>query len=128
MANAVRIGDAYGIYARDVFNRAAFRIHLARLGMEFSTDPYVNLLSSGRFSCRDWGKFEPAFLIGGGPYPEDDYAVEDRRGGLTPFMLGVLRIGKLDPAELAHLARFIRRAPILVSNNPRAVLESLKAA
>jgi hypothetical protein len=127
MINACRIGDRYGLYARDVFNRASFRIHMSRLGVEFADDPYVRLLPTGRFDCRDWGEFDPEFMVGGGPYPQDPDEVENRRGGMTPFMFGVLRMGRITAAELKHLAAFVRRAPVLSSQSPRAVVEQLVA-
>lgn len=126
--NAVRLGGAYGLYSRDLFNRSSFRIHLARLGVEFAGDPYVELLPSGGFSCRDWGEFEPEFLVAGGPFPRDDREVVDRSGGLAPFMFGVFRMGRITAPELALLARFVRRAPVLSSRSPHALVETLQAA
>lgn len=128
MTNAVRIGGSYGLYTRDLFNRSSFRIHMRRLGAEFADDPYVTLLPSGSFRCGDWGEFEPEFLVAGGPFPSDDFAVEDRGGGLAPFMFGVLRVGRITAPELALLARFVRRAPVLSTKSPHALIDVLKAA
>ena len=128
MATACRMGDMYGLYMRDLFNRASFRLHMSRLGVEFADDPYVTLLESGRFRCRDWGEFEPSFLVAGGPFPTDPDEVENRRGGLAPFMFGVARLGRITPPELAHLARLVRTAPVLASQSPRAIVEALQAA
>jgi hypothetical protein len=128
MINACRIGDRYGLYGRDVFNRASFRVHMSRLGVEFAEDPYVRLLPSGRFDCRDWGEVDPDFMIGGGPYPPDPEQVDNRRGGMAPFMFGVLRMGRITAPELKHLAGFVRRAPVLSSQSPRAVVGQLAAA
>jgi hypothetical protein len=128
MATACRIGDVTGIYMRDLFNRASFRIHMSRLGADFAEDPYVSLLPSGKFECRDWGEFEPGFLVSGGPFPTDPEEVDDRRGGMAPFMFGVFRLGRITPAELGHLARFVRHAPVLASQSPRAVMDALRAA
>jgi hypothetical protein len=128
MINACRIGERYGLYSRDLFNRASFRVHMSRLGVEFAEDPYVRLLPSGRFDCRDWGEFDPEFMVSGGPFPRDPEEVDNRRGGMTPFMFGVLRMGRITASELKHLAGFVRRAPVLSSQSPRAVVEQLAAA
>ncbi len=128
MINACRIGDRYGLYARDIFNRASFRVHMSRLGVEFADDPYVRLLPSGRFDCRDWGEFDPEFMVAGGPYPQDPEEVENRRGGLAPFMFGVLRLGRITAPELKHLSSFVRRAQVLSSQSPHAIVEQLAAA
>ncbi|HEY7874621.1 MAG TPA: hypothetical protein VIG64_05815 [Actinomycetota bacterium] len=128
MANAIRIGDRYGLYTRGSFNRESFRLHLKRLGVEFANDPYSVLSPDGAWQCRDWGRFSPSFMIVGGPYPDDPEAVEDRQGGLVPFMFGVLRVGRITAPELALLGRFVRTAPLLASFSPRAIVESLTAA
>lgn len=127
-ATACRLGDAYGLYARDLFNRSSFRIYMRRLGVEFSDDPYIELTSTGRLKCNDWGEFDPEFVVGGGPYPKEEEEVEERRGGLTPFMLGVLKFGPMKPDELALLTRIIRAAPVLVSRSPSSIVDTLKAA
>jgi hypothetical protein len=128
MANAVRIGDRFGLYTRDTFNRSSFRIHMKRLGVAFAEDPYVVLEPGGTFTCRDWGRFTPEFMVAGGPYEGDEEDVTDRRGGLAPFMFGVLRIGQIAAPELALLARFVRTSPVLSSRSPQAVVATLKAA
>jgi hypothetical protein len=128
MATACRIGGTYGLYTRDIFNRSSFRLHMSRLGVEFAEDPYVRLLPSGRFDCRDWGEFDPGFMVAAGPFPEEPEEVEDRRGGMAPFMFGVLRLGRITAPELVHLARFVRSAPVLASQSPRSIVEALRAA
>jgi hypothetical protein len=128
MANAIRIGDRYGLYTRDAFNRESFRVHLKRLGVKFAGDPYSVLNPDGTWACRDWGQFSPDFMVVGGPYPRDMEAVEDRQGGLVPFMFGVLRVGRITAPELALLGRFVRTAPLLASYSPAAIVETLSAA
>lgn len=127
-ATACRVGGVHGIYTRDLFNRSSYRLHLSRLGVEFADDPYVTLMPSGWFKCADWGEFEPRFLIAGGPYPQDDEGLVDKRGGLVPFFFGILRVGQIAPSELVHLAKFVRRAPVLSSRNAQAVVEAVRAA
>jgi hypothetical protein len=128
MATACRVGNTYGLYMRDLFNRASFRIHMARLGVEFADDPYTRLLPSGSFGCRDWGEFDPEFLVSGGPFPRDPEEVEIKRGGMAPFMFGVFRLGRITPVELGHLARFVRRARVLASQSPHAIVGAVHAA
>jgi hypothetical protein len=128
MATACRIGDTYGIYMRDLFNRASFRLHMARLGVEFAHDPYTKLVPSGRFECRDWGEFDPEFLVSGGPFPRDPEEVEVKRGAMAPFMFGVFRLGRITPPELVHLGRFVRNARVLASQSPHAVVTAVQAA
>ena len=128
MANAVRIDGRHGLYTRDTFNRSSFRLHMRRLGAEFAEDPYVVLEPDGSFTCRDWGSFVPDFMVAGGPYEGDVEDVTDRRGGLAPFMFGVLRVGQIGAPELALLARFVRDSPVLSSRSPQAVVATLKAA
>jgi hypothetical protein len=127
MINACRIGERYGLYSRDLFNRASFRVHMSRLGVEFAEDPYVRLQPSGRFDCRDWGEFDPEFMVSGGPFPQDPEEVENRRGGLAPLMFGVLRMGRITASELKTLASFVRRSHVLSSQSPRALVEQLAA-
>lgn len=122
LATACRIGESCGIYTRDIFNRSSFRLHMTRLGAEFAEDPYVTLMPSGAFRCQDWGEFDAQFMIAGGPFPTDEDAVDDRSGGLAPFMFGILRAGQIRPSELALLGKFVRRAPILASHSPQAIL------
>lgn len=122
-----RLGDRYGLYLRDLFNRSSYRLHMSRLGVEFAGDPYTKLEPSGLFSCRDWGEFEPQFLVAGAPYPEDENDVEDRSGGLAPFMFGILRVGQITAREIAVLSALVRRAPVLASLSPAAIVDRIEA-
>jgi hypothetical protein len=121
-----RIGDKPGLYLRDLFNRSSYRLHLSRLGVEFAEDPYTRLMASGLFDCRDWGEFEPQFVIAGGPYPADENEVIDRGGGLAPFTFGILRVGQITSPEIAHLSALVRRVPVLASRSPQAVMRLLQ--
>lgn len=126
MATACRFEGKHGLYTRDLFNRASFRLRMTRLGMEFADDPYVRM-SADAFSCLDWGEFRPEFVIGGGPYPRDEDALEKRKGGLTPFMFGILRVGQVTGSDLATIAKLVTDVPVLVSQSPKAVLEAVAA-
>lgn len=100
---ACRLDGKTGLYGADVYNRSAFRRRLARFGMDFSEDPYVELGPNHRFRSQDWGDFDPRFFIVGVGTPEQE-AVVEMPGAMVLVLLSNSRFGELTPAELHVLA------------------------
>jgi hypothetical protein len=121
-----RIDGRQGLYGRDVFNRSLFRIKLARLGMEFASNPFVVLEPNGTFESAEWGPIEPTFVIldGGGDTPEDVFTTE---GALLVFTLATFRLGPLGPDDLAALKRVGANLRALASDEPEALIRTLSS-
>lgn len=122
---AVRIGDAYGLYARDFFNRSVYRRRLQRQGAELSASPVV-LFEEGSFSTPDWGAFEADFAVFGDHSP-DDPTPYTLKPGEVAFALMTYRIGQPSPQELTHMLRVASRVLPLAKEDATEVVTRVKA-
>jgi hypothetical protein len=105
--NACRVGDRYGLYLGDFFNRSVARIRLRRAGMEFAESPFVRFGEDDSFECDDWGRFRPSFLALTGKPDDPTELVRPSRGYLL-LSFASLRLGYTSQAELARLANVLR--------------------
>jgi hypothetical protein len=105
--NACRVGDRYGLYLGDFFNRSAARVRLRRQGMEFADTPFVRFNDDDTFECEDWGSFPISFLALTGKTDAPTELVRPSRGYLL-LSFASLRLGDTRRPELARLANVIR--------------------
>ena len=119
-----RIGDRFGLYARDSYNRSPYRRRLVRHGMSFSDDQFVELTADGAFRSPAFGAFRPAFLILAidGDGPED---IARTRGAWLLFVLANFRFGRLTVEEMALLARTAATMEGLGATRPEVVAAAL---
>ena len=114
-----------GLYARDLLNRSAFRARLRRLGVEFTEDPFVTFTDTDRFNCRDWGDFEPSFVITPGYEPEDPDEIMESTDALLAFRLATFRMGAIEPQELKRLVRVCTGLDSASAKNAEAIVARL---
>lgn len=125
--HACRIEGHDCLYGGDVYNRSAFRRKLARIGMEFSSDPFVRLTERGTFACSDWGELTPGVVILKVSGGEPEEIVEMSRA----ILLGILaqaRLGALGTAELSHLVRACAGVTGTGAGDPGALVEHIKSS
>ena len=123
---ACRVGDSIGLYARDTFNRASYRRWLTSAGAELAQDPYVRFGDDGRFTCADWGAFEPRFVVM--DYNEEDAeGVERVSAGLLAFAIASQRLGPISGPELALLTRSLRSAMGVSSDDAATLVAFLRS-
>ena len=122
---ACKLGDKWGLYGRDFFNRAIFRRRLERLGMEFSSDPFVRFSSSGDFSSFDWGTFRPEFLILG-LTRVDPPPIMRLAGGPLFYTMNTFRLGNLNREEFHALGKLLPKLDALNSKDPATLIEALR--
>jgi len=125
LASACRVGDRYGIYARDVCNRDPFRLHVSRAGLVLSDEPHVRMTDDGRFTSEGWPAFHPDFIVVNPRRAPDARNLND--GASLTFLFGILRVGALVPSELRHLARTIRTAEVVAADDPVELVKRLEA-
>jgi hypothetical protein len=126
LVTACRLGDRFGLYARDIFNRDAFRLRAARAGLVLAEEPYVAMTEDGSFTCEGWEPFRPDFIVvkslrsAGGD-------ANLNRGAFLTFMFGILRVGDMGAVELHHLVKTIKTAEIVADDDPAHLVETLRA-
>lgn len=119
------LGDRVGLYSRDLMNRSAFRARLRRLGVEFTEDPFVTFTESSRFSCRDWGEFDPSFVITAGYDNDDPDKIMESTHALLAFQLTTFRMGGIGSEELRRLVAACHGVQSAAARNPEAVVSRL---
>ena len=125
--HACRIDRTDCLYGGDAFNRSAYRRKLARLGMEFSVDPYVRLTERGTFECSDWGEVTPTVAIVNATGGEPGSIVETS-GALLLGILSKARMGALGAAELRRLVRACTDVTGAGSGDAGALVEHIKSS
>jgi hypothetical protein len=113
-----------GLYGRDLYNRAPYRRHLARLGAMFADDQYVRLTARGTFQCDSWGEFTPAFVILRGD-PDDPQKVVRQTGAQLVWRIATFRVGKMSPSEVRLIASRIRQLHAAGAEDPAALVAAL---
>jgi hypothetical protein len=124
--NACRVGDRYGLYLGDFFNRSVARIRLRRQGMEFAETPFVRLRDDDEFECDDWGSLRPSFLALTGKTDEPTELVRPARGYLL-LSFASLRLGPIPRSELARLAAIIRDLDAVGAGDAATLVAELAA-
>ena len=125
--HACRIDGHTCLYGGDTYNRSAYRRKLARIGMEFSSDPYVRLTGRGTFSCSDWGELTPGVVIlkVSGGEPEE---IVETSGAILLGILSQARLGALGTAELRNLVRACTDVTGTGAGDPGALVEHIKSS
>lgn len=124
--NACRVGDRYGLYLGDFFNRSAARVRLRRQGMEFAESPFVRFNDDDTFECDDWGSFRLSFLALTGRTDAPTELVRPSRGYLL-LSFASLRLGDTRQPELARLATVIRGVDAVGAADPATLVGELAA-
>lgn len=123
---ACRVGDRYGLYLADFCNRTRFRQRLTRQGIEFADTPFVRFTPSGKFACDDWGEYPASFLILTGDEGDPMQLIRPARGYLVMSFVA-LRLGDIEPAELARLAAAIRGLDAVGAADAATLVSALSA-
>jgi hypothetical protein len=125
LVSACRSGERYGLYARDIFNRDAFRMRAIRAGLDLADEPYVQMTDDGAFTCEGWDAFRPEFVVVNRLQARD--GGNANRGAFLTFLFGILRVGEMGTVELHHLVRAIKDAEVVTEDDPARLVEVLKA-
>ncbi|HYO60306.1 MAG TPA: hypothetical protein VEU29_00225 [Actinomycetota bacterium] len=126
---ACRVDGRQGLYARDVYNREAFRLRAVRAGLEISDDPYVRMTPAGEFECEGWEPFRPEFVVVKSIRgPRGREAENVNKGAFLTFLFGILRVGDMGMMELHHLVSTIKDADVVDDDDPHELVETLRAA
>lgn len=124
---ACRVGDRKGLYARDAYNRATFRLRALRAGLEIADDPYVRMTPSGEFECEGWEPFRPEFVVVTSIRgPRGREAENINKGAFLTFLFGILRVGDMGMVELHHLVSTIKNAEVVDEDDPARLVEVLR--
>jgi hypothetical protein len=125
LASACRVGNRFGLYARDVCNRDPFRMRTARAGLVISDDPHVRMTDDGSFTCEGWPSFQPTFIV---VNPRRDAEARNlNEGASLTFLFGILRLGAMTAPELRHVVQMVKTADIVDADDPDDVVERLEA-
>lgn len=129
LAPACRIDGRRGLYTHGVYNRDPYRLRAIRAGLEVADDPYVRLTPTGEFECDGWQPFRPDFIVVSRiPGPRGRETENVNRGALLAFNFGILRVGDMGTMELHHLIATIKEAQLVAEEDPRRLVETLRAA
>jgi hypothetical protein len=124
---ACRIDGHSCLYGGQAYNRSAYRRKLARLGMEFSSEPFVRLTERGKFASSDWGELTPGVVvlqISGGE-PEE---IVETSGAILLGILSQARLGALSTAELRQLVRACATVTGTGAGDAAALVEHIKSS
>ena len=124
--NACRVGDRYGLYLGNFYNRSTSRLRLKRAGMEFAESPFVRLNDDDSFECDDWGSFPLSFLALTGDSGEPTKLVRPPRGYLL-LSFASLRLGPMPQEEFPRLANVIRNAEAVGAHDAPTLVQELAA-
>ena len=121
-----RLDGRPGLYAREIFNRSAYRRKLERLGVSFSGENHARLTPRGTFYSAAWGEFKPAFVLWLDEFDDDPTRVIPKQRGLAATLIGGYRLGNIPPSELGDLVAALKSAPMLSAGDPKALVAHLR--
>ncbi len=121
---ACRLGDVFGLYGVDAFNRSRYRRDLRRFGVAFPADPLVRFVGEGAFACEDWGVFSPRFVALGGADDSRDQVFRTK-GAELAFVLASYRMGALQPDELRELVQAASHLDAVSAGSALALVTAL---
>lgn len=128
LMTACRVDGRVGLFARDVYNRAPFRLRVARAGLELSDDTYVRMTPDGAFECEGWDPFRPDYVVVKNlPGPRGREHENVNKGALLTFLFGILRVGDVGMVELHHLTKTIKSADVVAEDDPEELVALLRA-
>lgn len=128
LMTACRIDGRPGLFARDVYNRAPFRIQVTRAGLELSDDTYVRMTPDGAFECEGWAPFHPEYIaVKNLPGPRGRESENVNKGALLAFLFGILRVGDVGMVELHRLTSTIRTAHVVAEDDPEQLVATLRS-
>lgn len=129
LAAACRVDGRTGLFARDVYNRAPFRMRAIRAGLELSDDTYIRMTPDGEFEAEGWAPFRPEFIVAKNlPGPRGREHENVNKGALLAFLFGVLRVGDMGMKELHHVVSTIKDAEIVDEEDPVQLVARLRAS
>jgi hypothetical protein len=122
-----RIDGHTCLYGGDAYNRSAYRRKLARIGMEYSSYPYVRLTERGTFASSDWGELDPSVIIlkVSGGEPKD---IVETSGAILLGLLSRARLGALGATELSRLVRACTTVTGAAAGDAGALVEHIKSS
>lgn len=116
------------MFARDVYNRAPFRMKAQRAGLELSDDTYIRMTDGGEFEAEGWAPFRPEFIVVKNlPGPRGREHENVNKGALLTFLFGILRVGDMGMTELHHVVSAIKDAEIVDEEDPVRLVARLRA-
>lgn len=121
---ACEIEGAFGLYARDSYNRSWYRRALARNGVRFFGSPIIGF-EPGRGFVADGREFRPAFSILGGA--TEDGGLLEHKGALVPFTVAMNRLGPIGAGELKALVRATSQMTSVGADDPVVAAEFLRS-
>jgi hypothetical protein len=124
--NACRVGERYGLYLGNFYNRSVARMRLKREGMEFAESPFVRFNDDDSFECDDWGAFPLSFLALTGDNENPTELVRPARGYLL-LSFASLRLGPMPQAEFPRLANLIRNVKAVGAVDAATLVRELAA-
>lgn len=128
LVTACRVDGRFGLFARDVYNRAPFRVRVQRAGLELADDTYVRMTPAGEFEADGWPPFRPEFIVAKNlPGPRGREHENVNKGALLTFLFGILRVGDVGMTELHHLVSVIKDAELVDDDDPGRLVERLRA-
>ena len=117
---ACEIDGAVGLYARDSYNRSAYRRALTRNGVRFFGPPIIEFEAARGFIAggRD---FRPTFALLGGA--AEDGGLLEHKGAIVPFSVAMFRLGVIGAAELTALVETTSQIRSVGADDPLVALE-----
>jgi hypothetical protein len=125
LLQACEISGYPGLYGREFHNRSPFRMKLERLGMRFSSGPFLTFDEDGRFVCDGGEAFVPRFVV----IPTtagDNRDVTVMSGALLVLLLASRRLHRITPGELHRLAEVFGALPGIGTHLPDPLVEELE--
>lgn len=118
-----RIGDRVGLYAKDLFERSAFRQRLARAGAEFADPAWVRLTDAGFEGA--WGRIHPDFLVTA-DVGDDPTTVVSTAPGFLLFATLAHRLWTPPRDELPLLRNALAGVRTVGCDDPRALCRAIE--
>jgi hypothetical protein len=113
LLTACRIGNRFGLFGADFYNRSKIRRDLTRKGVEFAGEQFTRFSTDGWFEASEWGRFEPSFIVlrTWADHTEDPTEVIETKGAELSFQVATYRLALMEPPELSALTSVLKGSP-----------------